>query len=431
MTSTTYGQPIVVDNGSDTFRAGFAGSDIPQVSINSCIGRPRHEKVLLTPPLSSSLQDETTVDELQWESERDSWFIGDKCKKHRGVLSLTYPFSSEEYPAGDGVDDMVKIWDTMYQQDYLSVSSDERFQFDQKQSQQHPVMITGFPTIPLTSSAKKSRKAVAEVFFEQFQAPALYFIKPTTLSLYAHGKVTGCVIDSGKDCTVSVPIYQGYEIKNAVRRIEVAGKHVTRQLNRILRQQGYIFHTTSEMEVVKEIKRNMCSINPFSEAHATKDAKTQNVEESYVLPDGREIVLEQSLLNEATEMLFDPGLAGMEYEGVPAALLTSVFTADISLRQPFLSNVLLTGGSTLFRNYRARMEGELKAQLTMDKFKVKDEQMEQLKLSVTSSEELLSGDQCATNVAWLGGSVLASMASFQNLWISRDAYYEQGSDCLY
>ena len=74
------------------------------------------------------------------------------------------------------------------------------------------------------------------------------------LSLYATGRVTGVVLDSGDGVTHSVPIYQGFAMPHSIQRIDIAGRDITRNLRQLLQREGHNFKTTSEFEIVRTIK---------------------------------------------------------------------------------------------------------------------------------------------------------------------------------
>ena len=84
-----------------------------------------------------------------------------------------------------------------------------------------------------------------EIFFENFGAPTFYVAVQAILSLYATGRVTGCVIDSGDGVTHTVPVYEGYSLPHAVQRIDLAGRDITKYLATILREGGGPTFTSS------------------------------------------------------------------------------------------------------------------------------------------------------------------------------------------
>ena len=71
---------------------------------------------------------------------------------------------------------------------------------------------------------------------------------------YATGRTTGVVLDSGDGVTHAVPIYQGFALPHSILRSDVAGRDVTRYLKLLLRREGLLFQTTSEFEIVRNMK---------------------------------------------------------------------------------------------------------------------------------------------------------------------------------
>ena len=142
-----------------------------------------------------------------------------------------------EYPMKHGIvenwSDMEKIWSYVYGKTNLAINSED-----------HPVLLTEAPLNP-----RSNREQAAEIFFETFNVPALFVSPQATLSLYASGRTTGVVLDSGDGVTHAVPVYEGYTMPHAITRMDVAGRDVTEQLQRLLRRSGYTFHTTAEKEV--------------------------------------------------------------------------------------------------------------------------------------------------------------------------------------
>ena len=87
---------------------------------------------------------------------------------------------------------------------------------------EHPILLTEPPMNPLSNRVK-----IAELFFETFGVPCLYFQSTAVLSLYARGKVTGVVLDVGDGVSSASAIYEGYSITNATQRIDLGGRDVT------------------------------------------------------------------------------------------------------------------------------------------------------------------------------------------------------------
>ena len=153
--------------------------------------------------------------------------------------------------------------------------------------QQHPVLLTEPPLNP-----RANRDTAAQILFETFNVPALYTSIQAVLSLYASGRTTGVVLDSGDGVSHAVPVYQGFTVPNSIRRIDVAGRDVTEYLQTLLRKSGYVFHTSAEKEVVRLIKESVTYVahDPRKEEKEWAAAKMDPAKiAEYVLPDGNKL----------------------------------------------------------------------------------------------------------------------------------------------
>jgi centractin len=399
-----YNQPIVIDNGSGNLKAGFAGEDKPKVVQSSIIGRPKYQKIM-----AGSL---TGTEDKGKLSGGDESFIGNLAQENRGLLRLSYPL---EHGMVTNWDDMEKLWYHTYTQD-LKTNAEE-----------HPLLITEAPLNP-----RSNRDKMTQVLFEQFNVPCVYVAIQAVLSLYASGRTTGVVIDSGDGVSHVVPVYEGFSLPTSIKRMDIAGRDITHQLSFNLRRMtGISLSSTSELEIVRLIKEKACYISkdPVRDEKLYAAAHYMNSHDlelysSYKLPDGHEIPLGVEKFR-APEILFNPQLIGEESPGIHELTALAIAKTDLDLRPTLYQNIILSGGNTLLRNFGDRLLLELKNN----------------QLSTTPTNTIWNkrplGENYATKMkvkiyapperkysTWIGGSILAGLSTFKKMWVTSQEYME-------
>jgi len=367
----TEGKPIVIDNGSGNIKAGLAGDDSPRSVFPSIVAIAKYDEAMVGMGHKDIL-------------------VGDDAQKMRGVSKIHYPI---DHGIVKNWDYMEKVWQHTFNSE-LRVSPEE-----------HPVMLTEAPANP-----KENREKMTQIMFETFNVPKLYVSIQAVLSLYASGRTTGLVVDSGDGVTHTVPIYEGYALGHAVQRLDLAGRDITDWLMKLLTERGEFRPVTSaEREITRDIKETLGFVADDYEAAMADEAGAiyPDLEKQYKLPDGNFITLGNERFR-AAEAMFKPSMIGMEQLGIHEAVVQTILDCDIDLRTVMYENIIMSGGNTMFAGMQERLQKEVQARAPS---------------SVTVEVEAEEGRQYAV---WVGGSILSSLSTFQQMWITREEYDENG-----
>jgi len=355
---------LVVDNGSGMVKAGMAGDDAPRSVFPSIVGRPKVKPTMVG-------------------ADNKEVYVGDEAQVKRNSLKLTYPI---EYGIVSSWDGMEKIWHHTYYNE-LCVAPEE-----------HSVLLTEAPFNP-----KANREKMTQIHFETFSVPAMYVEIPAVLSLYASGRTTGCVFDSGDDVSHTVPVYEGYALPHATRRMDIAGRDLTKLMMRFLMDKGYAHRDIN----VRDIKEKLCYVAIDFDAEMKKAKGSADLSKDYELPNGNVIQVGTARFK-CPEAFFQPSMLGKDADGIDLNCYGAIMTCDVEIRKDMYQNVVCSGGSTMIEGLPERLGNEITAYAPP-----------------TMTVKIIAPPGRKYS-AWTGGSILSALGSFQSKWITKAEYHDAG-----
>merc|ERR1712130_11862 len=204
-----------------------------------------------------------------------------------------------------------------------------------------------------------------------------------------------------------------------IKRLNVAGRHITTYLIKLLQVRGYNLNRSADMETARQIKEECCFVGYDLAIENTLALETTTLIKKFELPDGRTIKMDRERYL-APEILFKPELLDSDQGGIVEMLFKMINEADIDLRAAFYKHIVLSGGSTMYPGLPSRMEKDMK-QLYLDNVLKGDKsKLGKFKLRIEDPPR-------RKHMVFLGGSVLADiMKSRDEFWISKEEWEEEG-----
>ncbi|ODQ66847.1 endocytosis and membrane growth and polarity [Nadsonia fulvescens var. elongata DSM 6958] len=378
--------PIVLDQGTGFVKIGRAGTNFPDYTFPSIVGRP----IL-------------RAEERGTDMEIRDIMCGDEASAARTMLQVGYPMEN-------GIirnwEDMEHLWDySFYEKMKINTSGKK-------------ILLTEPPMNPL-----KNRERMVETMIEKYDFNGVYVAIQAVLALYAQGLSSGVVVDSGDGVTHIVPVYESVVLNHLTRRLDVAGRDVTRQMINLLLRRGYALNRTADFETVRQIKEKFCYVSYDLEFDTKLAEETTTLVDNYELPDGRSIKIGSERF-EAPECLFQPHLVDCEQPGMGELLFDTIQSADIDVRSSLYKGIVLSGGSSMYPGLPSRLEKEVK-QLWLTKVLQGDpSRLRDFKVRIQDPPR-------RRHMVFIGGAVLANIMQEQDyLWVTKQEWEEKGAHCL-
>lgn len=395
----------VIDVGTGYTKMGYAGNKEPQFIIPSAIAVKETAKV---------------GDEAQRRLTRGveylDFFIGDEAMKQKTPYAVKYPVRHG----------LVEDWDLMER--YLEQCI---FKYLRAEPEDHYFLLTEPPL-----NTPENREYTAEIMFESFNVPGLYIAVQAVLSLAAtlrkkqsqSGNLTGVVIDSGDGVTHVIPVAEGYVIGSCIKHIPIAGRSITSFIQHLLREREIGIPPEQSLETAKAIKERHCYMCPsIAKEFNRYDTEPEKYIKQYT---GVNAITKKEFTVDVgyerflgPEIFFHPEFANPDFTVPISETVDSVVqNCPIDVRRDLYRKIVLSGGSTMFKDFGKRLERDIRRSVD-GRLKVTEQLTGQKPKPIDVS---VISHQMQRYAVWFGGSMLASTAEFYQVCHTKAQYDEFG-----
>ncbi|KAF1843623.1 actin-like protein-like protein 6A [Cucurbitaria berberidis CBS 394.84] len=436
---------IVLDPGYSTVRAGFAGEDVPKSVCPSFYGLTDEGKYLFGENAIHAPVGNVNIKNY-WGSDGivEDWDTATKLWEYAITSRLTGARPGD--PAKNGLNDGADANGDAMDMDIDAIENNE------KPLEDSPLLVTE----PGWNSAKAREKYI-EIAMEDWGTPAFFLQKTGVLAAFASGKASGIIIDVGASHTSVTPVLDGMVLRKGVQKSPLAGNFVSSQIRQTFKQATpeipltphYLvqsktqvdagapaqatyksfssnpptdsFRLNEEDRILTEFKESVVEVwpGPGRFTNGTNEELAKNMPgRPFEMPDGWNQVFGPERFR-AAEGLFDASAAltsetnprPKDEQTIPRLVQAAVQQVDADQRPMLLSNIVVTGGSTLLYKFNERLNYEIN------------------NIYPSTRNKLIAPGSVVERkyAAWIGGSILASLGSFHQLWISKKEYEEHGA----
>ncbi|KAJ5075858.1 actin-7-related [Anaeramoeba ignava] len=353
-----YGNAVVIDQGSNSIKAGFAGENLPRIKLPNLIGK--------------------TI--------KNEYYIGNETISNQ-ELSLEYITKNGRIKNWDFFE---KIYTHLFYKELNIEPSDK------------PILITE----PIFES-KAQKEHLTQIFIETFDVPSIAFELQPILTLIGLNKKTGVVVDIGDELTQILPIYDGkFSTNYKLPFYQYGGKNITKYLMKIMKKSGYYFSSTIDFEIVKKIKENLGYISQDYEQELEISKQSNQCEKSFNFEADKEVILNSARF-ECAESFFQPLRFYIDQPSIQQSILTSIELFEPNIQNILLSNIILSGGTTMMNGFEDRLRKEL--------------------IDLSGNQNVFISSQMNNDILpWIGGSIFSGFPEFSQISLKKEEYEEFG-----
>jgi len=397
---------VVIDNGTGYTKMGFAGNVEPQYIIPTTIatqeGKGSQQK---------AASQKKGVEDLDF-------FIGDEALANNKTYDIFYPVRHGQI---ENWTHMEYFWEHCI------------FKYLRCEPEDHFFLLTEPPL-----NAPENREYTAEIMFETFNVPGLYIAVQAVLALAAswtsknvkERTLTGTVIDSGDGVTHVIPVAEGYVIGSSIKHIPLAGRDITAFVQQLMRERNEPIPPAESLEIAKRVKETYSYVCP----DIVKEFAKYDTEQS-------KWIRQHSAINSVTrkpytvdvgyerflgpEIFFNPEIFSSDFlTPLPKVVDDTIQTCPIDVRRGLYKNIVLSGGTTMFKDFGKRLARDIKRSVD---YRIKrSEELSGGKIKAVPLDVNVISHHMQRYAVWFGGSMLASTPEFYTVCHTKKAYDEIG-----
>lgn len=396
----------VIDNGTGFTKLGYAGNDEPTYIIPSTYGDMGLRGA--SGPIAP-------------ESLGDLDFgIGYESSSRRGAVISK--------PIAHGI---VEDWDKMER-----MWQHQIFKYLRVEPSEYGFVLTEPPANP-----PENRELTAEVFFETFGAKQLFIAVQGVLALTASwsseksqslglsNSLTGTVIDSGDGVTHVIPIVEGFVLSNCIRHIPLAGRDITEFVVKILREREPGMPLDGSVAIAQHIKEQHCYIcKDIAEEFNKYDANPKKYITKHEEYTSTGTLVQVDVGPEkflGPEIFFTPEIFDPKYtDSLPQLVYDIIVNCPIDAQTALFKNVVLSGGTTMFRRFDSRLQRDLSAlvDIRIAAFRAQSKDKDR---TINIPVNVISHERQRYAV-WYGGSFFGASEQYDQVAITKKQYDEYG-----
>lgn len=286
---------------------------------------------------------------------------------------------------------------------------------------------------PQPLNPPENRENTAEIMFESFNCAGLYIAVQAVLALAASWtspkvsdrSLTGIVVDSGDGVTHVIPVAEGYVIGSSIKSIPIAGRDITYFVQSLLRDRG---EADSSLKTAERVKEEFCYVCPdMVKEFGRFDREPERFAKHTVQhPNGRSSTIDvgyERFL--APEIFFNPEIYSSDFlTPLPVVVDSVIQSSPIDVRRGLYKNVVLSGGSTLYKDFGRRLQRDIK-HLVDARIRASEAQSGG-KVRSGGLEVQVVTHKRQRHGPWFGGSLLGQTPEFRNYCHTKAEYDEIG-----